>query len=144
MAHQRGFTHWRGGRSAFVSLETWHMANKNSLAGEEKEGGVGWGARKCGTLQTRDLPGGGRGRDGVVRSETGGSAGRGLTCWRGGRGRSEREGRVCERERMDGSKKRSSFLEGRRRRRKLVSSETWHAGNEDLLSGGEEEGGTGW
>jgi len=42
MARQRGFTHWRGGRSAFMSSETQHMANKNSLAGEEEEGGAGW------------------------------------------------------------------------------------------------------
>ncbi len=40
---------------------------------------------------------------------------RGLTCWRGGRGRS-----------------------------RLVSLETWHITNEDSLAGGEEEGGAGW
>src|SRR5258707_13723493 len=40
---------------------------------------------------------------------------RGLTSWRGGRGRSE-----------------------------LVSLETWHVTNEDSLPGGEEEGGAGW
>src|SRR5258707_1337779 len=86
-----------------------------------------------------------------------------LTCWRGGRGRSglaslemwhvakevpswgrRGGGGVCERGRKGSKKKRSHFLEGRKRRRKLVSSETWHAGNEDSLSGGEEEGGTGW
>src|SRR5258707_3742699 len=40
---------------------------------------------------------------------------RGLTSWRGGRGRSG-----------------------------LVSLETWHVTNEDSLAGGEEEGGVGW
>src|SRR5258708_29345156 len=87
MACQRGFTHWRGGRSAFMSLEMWHMANKNSLAGEEEEGGVGWRAWKCGTLQTRSLSGGGRGRNGLVSSETWHVAKQRRTCWRGGRGR---------------------------------------------------------
>src|SRR5258707_12989631 len=65
MACQRGFTHWRGGRSTFVSSETQHMANKNSLAGEEEEGGAGWRARKVGTLQKRYLLAGGRGGQGV-------------------------------------------------------------------------------
>src|SRR5260370_24702765 len=88
MARQRRFTHWRGGRSVFVSSETRHMANKNSLAGEEGEGGAGWRAQKCGTLQTRSLPGGGRGRNRLVSSETWHIAKWGLTCWRGGRGRS--------------------------------------------------------
>src|SRR5258708_11791253 len=64
------------------------MANKNSLAGEEEEGGAGWRAWKCGTLQTRSLPGGGRGRNGLVSLETWHIAKWGLTCWRGGRGRS--------------------------------------------------------
>src|SRR5258708_9468704 len=82
-----------------------HMANKNSLAGEDEEGGVGWRARKCGTLQTRSLPGGGRGRNGLVSSETWHIAKRGLTCWRGGRGRSG-----------------------------LASSETWHVTKKDLTS----------
>ncbi len=40
---------------------------------------------------------------------------RGLTNWRGGRGKS-----------------------------RLVSSETWHVTNEDSLAGGEEEGRAGW
>jgi len=39
----------------------------------------------------------------------------GLTCWRGGRGRS-----------------------------RLASLEMWHVTNEDSLAGGEEEGGAGW
>src|SRR5229473_3006553 len=83
---------------------------------------------------------GGRGRSGLVSSETwcitnedslprgeeGGGAGvgelrnvahhkRGLTPWRGGRGRSG-----------------------------LVSLEAWHVTNKDSLPGGEEEGGVGW
>src|SRR5260370_30571219 len=50
---------------------------------------------------------GGRGRNGLVSSETWHIAKRGLTCRRGGRGRSG-----------------------------LVSSETWHVANEDSLEGG--------
>src|SRR5260221_14511113 len=107
MARQRGFTHWRGGRSVFVSSETRHMANKNSLAGEEEEGGAGWRAQKCGTLQTRSLPGGGRGRNRLVSSEMWHIAKWGLTCWRGGRGRSG-----------------------------LVSLETWNVTKGDRNSGG--------
>src|SRR5258708_24564903 len=84
MACQRGFTHWRGGRSTFVSLETWHMANKNSLAGEEEEEGVGWRARKRGTLQTRSPPRGGSGRNRLVSSVMRHAAQRGLTwLWAG-------------------------------------------------------------
>ena len=30
------------GRSKLVSFETWHVTNKDSLAGGEEEGGVGW------------------------------------------------------------------------------------------------------
>src|SRR5260370_29648946 len=56
----------------------------------------------------------------------------------------KREEWVGELRNMACRKKRTHFLEGRKRRSKLVSSETWHAGNEDSLSGGEEEGGTGW
>src|SRR5260370_37611527 len=92
MAYQRGLTHWRGGRSAFVSSEMRHMANKNSLAGEEEEGGAGWRARKCGTLQTRALPGGGRGRNGMVSSERRQDAKQGGTIWRGGGGGGRRVG----------------------------------------------------
>src|SRR5258707_9320216 len=116
MACQRGFTHWRGGRSAFMSLETRHMANKNSLAGEEEEGGAGWQAQKCGMLQTRSLAGGGRGRNGLVRSETWHIAKWGLTCWRGGRGRSG-----------------------------LASLETWHVAKQGLTywRGGRGRGGVG-
>ena len=51
MAHQRGLTHWRGERSVFMSLKMQHMANENSLAQKEEEGGAGWWARKHGTLQ---------------------------------------------------------------------------------------------
>ncbi len=39
MAHHRRLTCRRGGRrSAFMSSETWHIANENSLAGGEDEG----------------------------------------------------------------------------------------------------------
>src|SRR5258707_13659245 len=87
MACQRGFTHWRGGRSTFVSSEMRHMANKNSLAGEEEEGGVGWRAWKCGMLQKRALPGGGGGGGGLGSSEMRHVAKRGVAGWRGGGGR---------------------------------------------------------
>jgi hypothetical protein len=33
-----------------VSSETWHIANRDSLAREEEVGGVGWRAWKHGTL----------------------------------------------------------------------------------------------
>ncbi len=44
MACHRWLTCQRGerGRCMFVSLEMRHMANKNPLAGEKEEGGVGW------------------------------------------------------------------------------------------------------
>ncbi len=42
--HKQGLTNWRGGRerSGLVSLEMWHVTNKDSHPGEEEEGGVGW------------------------------------------------------------------------------------------------------
>ncbi len=42
--HKQELTNWRGGRgrSGLVSFETWHIINKDSLIGEEEEGGVGW------------------------------------------------------------------------------------------------------
>src|SRR5258708_33950222 len=43
MARQkRGLTSWRGGRgrNGLVSLEMWHVTNKDSPAGGEKVGGV--------------------------------------------------------------------------------------------------------
>jgi len=42
--HKRELTSWRGGRgrSGLVSLETWHVTNKDSHPGGEEEGGVGW------------------------------------------------------------------------------------------------------
>jgi hypothetical protein len=42
--HKRGLTSWRGGRgrSRLVSFEMWHVTNKDSLAGVEEEGGVGY------------------------------------------------------------------------------------------------------
>src|SRR5216684_1496784 len=72
MAHQRAhLLEGRKGRSTLVSSETWHIANKDSLARGEEEG---------------------RGRSGPVSLEmrhiTNANE-RGLTCWRRGRGRSE-------------------------------------------------------
>src|SRR5258708_26217066 len=123
MARQRGFTHWRGGRSMSVSSEMQQMANKNSFAGEEEEGGVGWQARKCGMLQTRSLPGGGRGRNGLVSLETWHVAKWGLTCWRGGRGRSG----LASSETWHVAKRGLTCWRGERGRRGLVSSEKCHA-----------------
>ncbi len=41
--HKRGLTSWRGGRGRceLVSAETWHVTDKDSLAGGEEEGGAG-------------------------------------------------------------------------------------------------------
>src|SRR5713226_7703883 len=72
MAHQWAHSlEGRKGRSVLVSSKTWHVANKDSLARGEEEGG---------------------GRSGLVSSEMRHIANaneRGLTCWRRGRGRSE-------------------------------------------------------
>src|SRR5258707_15276808 len=53
--HKRGLTNWRRGRgrSRLVNSETWHVTNKDSLAGGEEEGGAGWEARKLGTSKRR-------------------------------------------------------------------------------------------
>jgi len=41
-SHKQELTNWRGGRgrSMFVSLETWHITNEDSLNGGEGEGGA--------------------------------------------------------------------------------------------------------
>jgi len=70
-----------------VSSETWHITNENSLPGGEEEGG---GVSELGSVACHK---------------------RGLTSWRGGRGRSG-----------------------------LMSLEMWHVTNEDSLPGGEEKG----
>jgi hypothetical protein len=75
---------------------------------------------KCGTSQKRTHQLEGRKREervGELRNVAQNVARhkQGLTCWRGGRGRSE-----------------------------LVSFEAWHIINEDSPTGGEEEGGAGW
>src|SRR5229473_367225 len=89
---------------------------------------------------------------------------RGLTCWRGGKGRSglvsfetwyvinedsptggeEREERVVELRNMAGHKQGLPDWRGGRGRSKLVSFETWQVTNEDSPTGGEEEGGVSW
>src|SRR5258708_695107 len=116
--HKRGLTPWRGGRgrSGLVSLETWHITNEDSLPGGEEEGRAEWCARTRRTAQTMSHFLEGRKREERI-GELGNVAPhkRGLTSWRGGRGRSG-----------------------------LVSLETWHVTNEDSLPGGEEEGGAGW
>src|SRR5712692_7256656 len=89
--HKQELTDWRGGRrrSRLVSLETWHVTNEDSLPGREEEGGVGWQAWKHGMLQTRTHQLEGRKREEQV-GELGNMAHhtQGLTNWRGGRGRS--------------------------------------------------------
>ena len=99
-----------------MSFEAWHITNEDSLAGGEEEGGAGWRAWKRGTSQTRTHELEGRKREEPV-GELGNVAPhkRGLTNWRGGRGRNG-----------------------------LVSFEAWHVTSEDSLAGGEEEGGVGW
>ena len=72
-----------------MSFETRHDTNEDSPTGGEEE--------QLGELQS------------VARHK------RGLTHWRGGRGRSG-----------------------------LVSFKAWHVTNEDSLAGGKEEGGVGW
>jgi len=74
-----------------VSSEMWHVTNEDSLPGGRKR------EERFGELGN------------VARHK------RGLTSWRGGRGRSG-----------------------------LVIWATWHVTNEHSLSGGEEEGGAGW
>src|SRR5216684_3366224 len=89
---------------------------------------------------------------------------RGLTNWRGGRGRSrlvsfetwhvinedsptggrKREERVGELQNVAGHKRGLTYWREGRWKSKLVSFETWHVINEDSLTGGEEEGGAGW
>src|SRR5713226_3198233 len=112
MACHKGLTIWRGGRgrSRLVSLKTWHVTNEDSPSGGEEVGGAGWVAWKHGTSQTRNHSLEGRKREEPV-GELGNVAHhkRGLTPWRGGRGRS-----------------------------RLVSLETWHITNEDSRAGGEE------
>src|SRR5258708_6007424 len=116
--HKQELTDWRGGRrrSRLVSSETWHVTNEDSLPGREEEGGEGWQAWKHGTSQTRTHHLEGRKKEEWV-GELGNMAchKRGLTSWRGGRGKS-----------------------------RLVSLETWHVTNEDSRTGGEEEGRAGW
>src|SRR5260221_553722 len=94
----------------------WQVTNKDSPTGGEEEGGAGWRALKHGRAKMRTYQLGGRKREeqvGELRNMAGHK--RGLTNWRGGRGRSG-----------------------------LVSSKTWEVINEDSLTGGEEEGGASW
>src|SRR5216684_500535 len=89
---------------------------------------------------------------------------RGLTSWRGGRGRSglvsletwhvtnedsptgggKRKERVGEIGNVARHKRGLTTWRGGRGRSGLVSSETWHVTNEDSPTGGEDEGGAGW
>src|SRR5713226_1745307 len=89
---------------------------------------------------------------------------RGLTNWRGGRGRSrlvsfetwqvinedsptggaEREEQACVLRNVAGHKWGLTDWGGGRGRSELVSFETWQVTNEDSPTGGEEEGEAGW
>src|SRR5216684_4505838 len=89
----------------------WEVINEDSLTGGEEEGGAGWRAQKCGTLQMRTHRQEGRMREESIR-ELGNMAHQ----W-------------------------AHSLEGRKGRSALVSSKTWHVANEDSLARGEEEGG---
>src|SRR5260370_555728 len=117
-AHKGRLSNWGGGRwrSGVVREKRWEIRKEEFLSGGEGEGGVGWGGCKRGRSQKRTYRLEGRKREEWV-GELGNVARhkRGLTNWRGGRGRSG-----------------------------LVSLETWHVTNEDSLTGGEEEGGAGW
>src|SRR5258707_14108112 len=89
-----------------------NVTKRGTPTGGEEEGGASWGASKRGRSQTRTHQLEGRKREkrvGELRNVAGHK--RGLTSWRGGRGKS-----------------------------KLVSFETWHITNEDSLKGGEEGG----
>src|SRR5258707_1060418 len=104
-----------GRRSRLGSFEAWHVTNEDSLTGGEEEGGGGWWNSKRGRSQMRTHSLEGRKREervGELRSMA--CDKRGLTHWRGGRGRSG-----------------------------LVSFEMRHDTNEDSPTGGEEEGGAG-
>src|SRR5216684_1244342 len=89
---------------------------------------------------------------------------RGLTSWRGGRGRSGlvslEAWHVTNDDSLPGGGKRGELVgefgnvgchnrglniwRGGRGRSGFVGLETWHVTNEDSLPGGEEEGGAGW
>src|SRR5712692_79725 len=88
----------------------------------------------------------------------------GLTCWRGGKGRSrlvsfetwyvinedsptggeEREEWVVELRKVAGHKCGLTNWRGGRGRSELLSFEMWQVTNEDSPTGGEKEGGAGW
>src|SRR5258707_6293644 len=106
-------THWLEGRKRekLVSEQRRLVSNEGGLTGGEEEGGAGWRAQKCGTLQTRTHRQEGRMREESIR-ELGNMA-----------------------------HQRAHSLEGRKGRNALVSSETWHIANKDSLARGEEEGG---
>src|SRR5258707_88999 len=119
VAHgKQELTCWRGGRgrSGLASLEMWHIANKVTFWGREREEWVGeLGNVACCKTGTHLLEG------------------------------RKREEWVGELGNMAWYKMRTHLLEGRKcGRGGLVSSEMWHIANEDSLPGGEEEGGMGW
>src|SRR5229473_2192584 len=82
---------------------------------------------------------GGRGRSGLVSSESGTSQ----TSTHFPEGR-KREERVGELRNVARHKRALTCWRGGRGRSGLVSFETWHVTNEHSLPGGEEEGGAGW
>ncbi len=94
-----------------VSLETWHVTNKDSLAGGENR------EERVGELRN------------MARHK------RGLTPWRGGRERSRLVS--LETWHVTNDLKRGLTNWRGRGRSGLVSSETWHVTNEDSQTGGE-------
>src|SRR5260370_1441477 len=97
-------------------FEKWQVKKKDSIAGGGEGGKEGRGGLKRGRSQMRTHQMEGRKREewvGELRNVAGHK--RGLTNWRGGRGKSG-----------------------------LVSFKTWHITNEDSLPGGEKVGEAGW
>src|SRR5712692_9571427 len=70
------------GRSGLVSFKAWHITNKDSLTGEEEEGGAGWRAQKHGMLQMRMHQQGERKREESIHDLENMAHHRGLTYWR--------------------------------------------------------------
>src|SRR5229473_2428441 len=140
--HKQGLTNWRGGKgkSGLVSFKMWHITNKDSLPGGEKEGEVGWRAQKYGTLQMRTHRQEGRMREESIH-ELGNMAHQRAHSLEGRKGRnvlvSSETWHIANKDSLARGEKKGGGRSG------LVSLETWHATNEDSLTGGRKEGGVG-
>src|SRR5216684_1685829 len=135
----------------------WQVINEDSPTGGEEEGGAGWRASKRGRSQTRTHQLEGRKKEewvGELRNVA--CHKRGLTNWRGGRGKSrlvsfemwhvasedslegrKREERVGELRNVARCKQGLTDRRGGRGRSPFVSLETWHV-TEGSLTGGQE------